>query len=249
MKLSKIETKDHQIIDGLIKQKGPLTLVEKEFILDKFLPHSIDNSTKSGAFFTPQSIAQELSVTCDCDGDTVLDLAAGIGSLSYGLVSCGRRPKRLLCVEMNPEFVEIGKKIVPDAEWVQGDIFQEKTFARLRNTKFNWVVSNPPYGQQLKDRDWLYYNGASELMAVEVALRLANDGIFIIPQSSVPWRDSGVAFHQERNDIGGSLKKFMDVNADVQFLSTSIDMSVFGKDWKGGLSKVEMVHITGKIAV
>lgn len=245
MKLTKVETRDHEQIDTLLRQKA-LSLTEKELILDKFLPHSLDNSTKSGSFFTPRSISQEFSVFCDCDRDTVIDLAAGIGSLAHALVSCGRRPKKLVCVESNPDFVRIGKKVVPEAEWVLGDVFTRPVFDALRRRRANWVISNPPYGLRLKDRDWLTYNGASDLMAVETAVRLAPDSVFILPQGSVPWQDSGTAFHRERKDIGGALKLFMDRNPRIVFGSTSMDMSVYAKDWQGGSSKVELVHLSGQ---
>jgi len=240
MKLSKRDTKKHGEIVNLIKKRS-LTDEEKDFILDNFLPNSTANPTKIGAFFTPPNIAIEFSVMCDCNDDRVLDLGAGIGSLSYGLLAGGRTPKKLVCLEQNPDFIKIGKKVLPEAEWIEGSIYDEPTIKKLG--RFQWAISNPPYGLKLPKCDWLAYNGQSDLMAIEVALKAAGDAMFILPQGSVPWRCSGRAFFDQVKDLPMKLVRFMQLHPYIEFGCVSMDMAVYKDDWKDGITAVEMVHL------
>lgn len=244
MKLTKIEIKEHKEIEKLLKQ-DKLIEKERDFIYDHFLPHNItNNAQEDGSFFTPQSISGALAAMCDCDGSIVIDLAAGIGSLSYGLISSNRNLKKLICVEKNENFIEIGKKLLPEAIWICGDIYAESTAVKLKKLKADWVISNPPYGLHLKKKEHLKYCGSSDLMAVEVATSLAPDSMFIIPMNNVPFTDYKTLFTSKNNKISPSLRSFMATHQHIKFNSVSVDMSVYEKDWRDGIGSVELVHLT-----
>ena len=47
----------------------------------------------------------------------------GIGRLSY-YQYLRNKPTHITCVELNPEYVLIGKRGLPEAEWITGDALQ-----------------------------------------------------------------------------------------------------------------------------
>lgn len=53
-------------------------------------------------------------------------LCAGIGVLSYAAqLECSDRSRcyaDITCVELNPHYVEVGKKVVPEATWICADV-------------------------------------------------------------------------------------------------------------------------------
>lgn len=240
MRLTRKQTKVHDDVMRIL-QGDRLTEDECDYVLDNFRPSATTNTTKSAAFFTPRSVAIEISVMCDCDDEIVVDLGAGIGSLARGLLDGGRRPKKIVCIEQNPNFVAIGRKVVPEATWIEGDIFDQNLMSQLLTV--GWVISNPPYGLKLPAYNWLAYQGQSDLMAVEVGMRLAtNGGLFILPQTSVPWAFSGRQCYQEVSQRPAKLQKFMMANPHIQFDCVSVDMSVYKDAWVDGTSAVELVH-------
>ena len=74
----------------------------------------------------------------------LLDLCAGFGILSFALKEyCGNNIE-ITCVEYNPKFIEIGKKLLPEANWIQGSIGDDDLIDELKTMKFDYVISNPP---------------------------------------------------------------------------------------------------------
>ena len=77
---------------------------------------------------------------------------------------------------MNPAFVEIGKKLLPEANWICGSAFDKSIWDQitkdLPDNKFDVCVSNPPFGKCPGDMktDWLRYNSDLELMVLELTL-------------------------------------------------------------------------------
>ncbi|WP_301765956.1 methyltransferase [Pseudomonas aeruginosa] len=110
------------------------------------------------------------------NGGTIIDLCAGIGRLSF---ACSDGAKRIVCVEQNTEYAEVGKRVVPDAEWIVGDVFGIGNIGT-----FDWAISNPPFGQinTGADFDGAYSGGEFEYKVIELASRLASWGAFIIPR-------------------------------------------------------------------
>ncbi|MHB7713076.1 class I SAM-dependent methyltransferase [Escherichia coli] len=68
-------------------------------------------------------------------------IGAGIGRLSY-YQYLRNKPTHITCVELNPEYVMIGKRVLPEAEWITGDALQ---FTPDRF--YDVAYGNPPFGK------------------------------------------------------------------------------------------------------
>lgn len=206
-KLTKDETKQFERVhDMVMSASGPLSQEDRREVFLHWHPGATNLNVKTAAFFTPPDLADDLVMYSIPDGEhvTVVDLCAGIGVLANAVLKSGfynahRTIERLVCVELNPDYVEIGRRLVPEAEWYCADIFngafwQQEQFAG----GFTVAVSNPPFLRLTKKArqahyDWLSYYGKTDLMAVEVALRLCPEfgGGFILPSMSCPFMYSG----------------------------------------------------------
>src|SRR5690348_1627910 len=116
MKLTKPQIKAHKEAMALVDCNRPLKDDEKEFILDNFQEAATHINSAAGAFFTPRGLARDFAI--EVNGGSAykqrcIDLCAGIGSLAYAVE---QNVGSLVCVEVNPEYARIGKRIVPDAE-------------------------------------------------------------------------------------------------------------------------------------
>lgn len=67
-------------------------------------------------------LAWDFILDAGCTGQCI-ELCAGIGRLSY-YQYLRNKPTHITCVELNPEYVMIGKRVLPDAEWIIGDALQ-----------------------------------------------------------------------------------------------------------------------------
>lgn len=68
--------------------------------------------------FTPWGLAADFTIDAVSSGAEVIDLCAGIGILSYFLHHRARYAydcPDLTCVELNPRYVEIGRRLLPEA--------------------------------------------------------------------------------------------------------------------------------------
>ncbi|MGA7634654.1 MAG: hypothetical protein WCB11_28140 [Terriglobales bacterium] len=81
----------------------------------------------------------------------ILNLCAGIGILPfcYRHFRYHEQMPDLTCVEINPEYVRIGRKLLPEATWICGDVFD--VWQELPRN-FSCVVGNPPFGRLMTDR-------------------------------------------------------------------------------------------------
>lgn len=192
-KLTKAKNKLHNQALELLKLEH-LTDDDKIFILDNWHEATASMPNESGAFFTPFSLANDFAIDAVVRG-RVLDICAGIGSLSLACKfrTCMNEQKpEFTCVEINPKFVEIGKRIMPEATWICADV---RDLAKLNLGKFDNVISNPPFGSNGrtgKDITAPRYTGSEfEFKVMDIVADMADYGAFIIPQSSSPFRFSG----------------------------------------------------------
>src|SRR5512138_2077330 len=106
-----------------ILNKDKLTIEDKLFVLEHWQEGASNVNSAAGAYFTPTGLARDFALhVC---GRRVIDLCAGIGSLSFAVWMREYEEDALdiTCVELNPASVEVRKKILPNANWVCGSIF------------------------------------------------------------------------------------------------------------------------------
>jgi len=176
MKLSKGQLRDHKIALELL-EKSNLSRYERWDVLAYYQPAA--DVADIGFFQTPHADAQ--SVAWDgVDSGRILDLGAGIGMLTYHVyydIQDSGGTADIVALEKDPRLVEIGKKIMPEAEWICGDMYDKDLVDSLG--RFNIVVSNPPFGITV-DSDWLPKH-RSELLAILVAMSVSDNATFILP--------------------------------------------------------------------
>lgn len=236
-KLSK-QTQERHLQACNLLEKEVLTYEDKYFILENWQESYSFQNGLMGAFFTPVLLARELSVMYN-DKRTI-DLCAGIGCLAFHAYHC-EGVTDIVCIEKNPEYVEVGKKILPEATWICGDILDEDLMRGLG--KFENSISNPPFGNVSKTSSvghLKYRKPNFELKAVEVASKLSKHGFFILPTTSVSFtnRCNGVT---QKND-SSKADEFTAMTGIEFDGSYPIDTRVFDEDWRGVKVAVELVY-------
>lgn len=241
-KLSKNEIREHNIAVELLK-KDKLTFEEKLIVFEKWNEAAVSVNSEAGAFFTPHELASDFSLNIYSSATTI-DLCAGIGMLSF-VAYHYRGCTNITCVELNPLYYEVGKKLLPEANWINDSIFNYKEFGH-----FQQVISNPPFGKIKTGLDKsvqneLKYKGAEfDLITVEIGSKLADYGCFILPQQSTPFKYSGAEFYMDLRkqnkgynpyglQVPTKVQKFIkETGLDYQF-NIGIDTSIYKNDWKG----------------
>lgn len=254
-KLTKAQIAAHHKAEALIASSHRLSLDEREFILDNYHPAARHINSVAGAYFTPRSLAHDLAIYIP-DNATVIDLCAGIGSLAYQALlryhhsDYYRRNHhvpigQITCVEINPDYIKVGRRVVPEAIWIQADVF-DLPESILRNADrpageaFDMAISNPPFGRSKA----LYSSGKLpclgspiELNVLSIASTLARCGAFILPQESCPFRYSGQRNHEHRTTPAWS-QFYRQTSIDLT--SSSIDCSIYRDHWLDVSPNVEI---------
>lgn len=240
-KLTKLEAKNHNLACELLKKKK-LTEDDKDFIFDNWHEGAKHINGTAGAFFTPSGLAFDMEF--DICGKRVIDLCAGIGMLSYAVATRSRwshddaKCPEIVCVEINPDYVEIGKKLVPEATWICGDVLDPILIASLGH--FDAAYGNPPFGNVKGSGNAPRYTGSTfEFKVMDIASDIADTGTFLIPQESASFRYSGKVPHEHLNN--GKFAPFFHqtrVNMDV---GIGVDTACYLEDWKGVKPLCEIV--------
>ncbi|TFF34401.1 class I SAM-dependent methyltransferase [Mucilaginibacter psychrotolerans] len=241
-KLSKTEIKEHNIAVELLK-KEVLTFEEKVIVYEKWNESATSLNSEAGAFFTPHELANDFSLNIYRKAKTI-DLCAGIGMLSfcaYHYQGC----TDITCVELNPIYYEIGKKLLPEANWINDSIFKYKDLGH-----FDQAISNPPFGKiktgiDKAVQDELKYKGAEfDLITIEIASKIADYGCFILPQQSTPFKYSGAEFFMDLREqnkgynpyglsVPNKVQKFIKETGLNYEFNIGVDTSIYKDDWKG----------------
>lgn len=240
-KLSKVETQNHMAALAVLA-KDTLTEDEKDFVFENYHEAATNVNGLAGAFFTPPSLAWdavlELGTNYKQQPLQIVDLCAGIGMLSY--CALHRNPgSRVVCIEINPEYVEVGRKLVPEAEWHCIDVMDLEALRALG--PFDAALSNPPFGRVATfsgKHGPRYSGGEAEYKVIEIAAEIARRGAFIIPQQSAPFKYSGVQCHEF--NATEKYQRFAEQTAIQLDSNIGIDTSTY-EGWKGVSPTVEVV--------
>lgn len=233
-RLTKQQAKLHLEAQRLLEQD---TLSEDErwtvFKTWQESAHHVNNL--AGAFFTPIGLARDFAI--EVPSGRILDLCAGIGALSFAVSNHHfHRPPQITCVDLNPDYVAAGRKLVPDAEWIVASIFDLPDLGR-----FDCVIGNPPFGNLPKGsgRAPRYSGKDFEYHLIDIASDLADYGVFIIPQMSAPFEYSGRSGYIKRpSERCAAFEKATGVVLEA---NCGIDTSIYARDWHGVAPRVEIV--------
>lgn len=248
-KLSKVDTKNHNLALKRLKE-GDLTNDEIIKCYEDLNPGATTNITAGSAFFTPWGLACELQLETsafDSRPHTVLDLCAGFGILSFARKYRSAGDVKLTCLEINPEYVEIGKKLLPDAEWICGDVFDAKEL--LKGRKFDEFISNPPFGPVPIHAKSKFGKATSrfEYAVAEIGIALSrfnyspgSNGTMIVQQGITNWKFSGVR-SMARSD-NPAYRKWVDESKLVMGMNCGIDTTCC-EGFKDTNVKVEIVCV------
>ncbi|WP_216916809.1 methyltransferase [Nocardia noduli] len=191
-RLTRAQADAHREALGLAGLHRDLDEEEKRFVLAHYQESTGQTRAAQGAFFTPTDLADCMSL--DVVGNRVIDLCAGIGALAFACRNLseqanGRPAREIVCVEADPAFVAVGMKLVPEATWVCADVFD---IGRYRWRLFDTAIANPPFGNRPRTGNAPGYLGSKfEYHVIALASHLARHGVFLVPQSSAPFKYSG----------------------------------------------------------
>jgi len=243
MKLSKEQVKNHKKAQEILL-KDVLTFDEKLFVLENWHEGAENMNSFAGAFFTPTGLARDFAIELnDNDGSSLVDLCAGIGMLAFYAYHY-RRIENITCIEVNPMYYEAGKKILPEANWILDSVLNQVCISSL--PKFDQCISNPPFGNikttANHTKDWLRYTGSDfEFKVIEIASKIADRGIFILPQMSTPYKYSGQKT-MCANDSAKHNKFAAQTGLKFEF-NCGIDTSYYINDWNGVSPMCEIIIV------
>lgn len=230
-KLTKAEAKLHQQACDILA-KDVLSEDEKLFVLDNWQESASHVNTVAGAFFTPFDLARDFAI--ETYPGRIIDLCAGIGALSFAIRCKHQWDKAeldLTCIEINPDYVAAGRKILPEANWIQASVFD---VLEMGLGHFDVAVSNPPFGriQRPDGKRAPRYTGAEfEFHVIDIAAHLAEYGVFILPQMSAGFKYSGS--QEYRRDTSGKAVDFQSSTGIYLGPSCGIDTAFYKDKWRG----------------
>lgn len=123
-KLTKAQARGHRQAQQILAQDR-LSMDDKVFVLDNWREDAEHINGAAGAFFTPWGLALDMAL--HVVGSRVIDLCAGIGTLTLAYWQRCEMDRLegleldLVCVESNPDYVAVGRKMVPQATWICAD--------------------------------------------------------------------------------------------------------------------------------
>lgn len=227
-KLTKAQRKAHAEAEAILT-KDRLTEDERDFVFQNWHEGANHINSAAGAFFTPYDLAADFAL--DGGSGRIIDLCAGIGILSYFVhhrSRWGTRPAEITCIEINPRYVEVGRKLLPEARWINADVFD---WRELDLGHYDHAIGNPPFGRVRRTANGPRYRGSEfEYHVIDIAAELADHGAFIIPQQSATFKYSGhYCFERRTSGRGHEFERQTGLEMDT---GAGVDTSIFRDQWK-----------------
>ncbi len=239
MKLTKQQAKAHNEAVAILA-KDKLNFDERRFVFENWHAGANHINSATSAHFTPCGLARDMSI--NVGQGPVLDLCAGIGALAFAVFDRWSydKPLDLVCIELNPDYVAVGRKVLPEARWICGDIFD---LASLELGHFGTVVSNPPFGAGHRSGSAPRYQGRNfEYHVLDIASDIADEAVFIVPQMSAPFRYSGhQTYSADPRHRSREYEKFERVTGIELEIGLAIDADMYRNDWHDVSVSVEIV--------
>ncbi len=217
-RLTQLEEKAHDDALALLSLTRVLSNDEVDFVYRHYSPLATHRVAQNAIYFTPPEAAALLAIYARMEGRArIIDLAAGIGILTHHMLLAERwddhtAAKQHVCVELDAEFVAVGRKLLPQVEWVCGNSFDPDLMHALGS--FDAGIANPPFGQipALKAaKTWLRARVPAHLATVEVMLRMCRQGGTIL----LPRNDQNIQ-RERRTEPSSVLKRMYTAWPGVQ---------------------------------
>lgn len=235
--MARVTKKESQLrlkVMELVHSDRQLTEDDKEFIFNNYRGDGIG---ATGAFFTPEMLAWDFMLDAGCS-DACIELCAGIGRLSY-YQFIRNKPSHITCVELNPEYVLIGKRVLPQAEWITGDALQytPDRFYRV-------AYGNPPFGKINTSGAYTgrYTGSEFEYKIIDRAREYSSYGVWIVPQGSAGFKYSGHTYY-DRSIQSAKYIKFEKDTGLILHPGVGIDTSIYRDQWNGTKVTCESVLV------
>ncbi|EOI1394911.1 methyltransferase [Citrobacter freundii] len=235
--MARVTKKESQLrlkVMELVHSDRQLTEDDKEFIFNNYRGDGIG---ATGAFFTPEMLAWDFMLDAGCSDDCI-ELCAGIGRLSY-YQFIRNKPSHITCVELNPEYVLIGKRVLPQAEWITGDALQytPDRFYRV-------AYGNPPFGKINTSGAYTgrYTGSEFEYKIIDRAREYSSYGVWIVPQGSAGFKYSGHTYY-DRSIQSAKYIKFEKDTGLILHPGVGIDTSIYRDQWNSTKVTCESVLV------
>ena len=235
--MARVTKKESQLrlkVMELVHSDRQLPEDDKEFIFNNYRGDGIG---ATGAFFTPEMLAWDFMLDAGCSDDCI-ELCAGIGRLSY-YQFIRNKPSHITCVELNPEYVLIGKRVLPQAEWITGDALQytPDRFYRV-------AYGNPPFGKINTSGAYTgrYTGSEFEYKIIDRAREYSSYGVWIVPQGSAGFKYSGHTYY-DRSIQSAKYIKFEKDTGLILHPGVGIDTSIYRDQWNSTKVTCESVLV------
>lgn len=241
-KLTKAQIKSHSAAQALLDSDKVLDFEDVMDVIEGWHEGANHSNASMSAFFTPYELAMSMAI--EVPTGRILDLCSGIGTLSIAVANHNARNGRseFTMVEANPDYCAVARRLMPDARIICGSVFDPDVLKQV-GTGYDCVISNPPFGTMTKGmgKGPRYQASDAEYAVIDVASDLARLGVFILPQQSVPFRQScdHSVIGDERN-ITPRYRRFVAQTGIELGHNMGIDCRFAEKDWRNTKIRTEI---------